>query len=158
MRTLRLAVISIFPLFLWATLAVCSGNPIGSAQTKILSTALIQPGALADALSSGQAKPVIFQVGFAVLYTEAHIPGAQYAGPTSQVDGADNLRKHAQGLSRGQPIVIYCGCCPWFHCPNVGPAFEQLRAMGFTEVKVLYIANNFGDDWVARGYPVERGK
>jgi hypothetical protein len=30
--------------------------------------------------------------------------------------------------------------------------------MGFTNVKVLYIAHNIGDDWVNKGYPVERGK
>jgi hypothetical protein len=29
--------------------------------------------------------------------------------------------------------------------------------MGFTNVKVLYLADNFGADWVDRGYPVERG-
>jgi hypothetical protein len=25
-------------------------------------------------------------------------------------------------------------------------------------VKALYLANNFGDDWVSKGYPVERGE
>jgi len=30
--------------------------------------------------------------------------------------------------------------------------------MGFTQVKVLYIADNFGDDWVNRGYPVVSGR
>jgi hypothetical protein len=25
--------------------------------------------------------------------------------------------------------------------------------MGFTNVKALYIANNFGTDWVDKGYP-----
>jgi hypothetical protein len=29
--------------------------------------------------------------------------------------------------------------------------------MGFTNVKVLYIANNFGTDWVSNGYPVAKG-
>jgi hypothetical protein len=29
--------------------------------------------------------------------------------------------------------------------------------MGFTNVKVLYIANNFGADWVEKGYPVAKG-
>jgi len=32
-----------------------------------------------------------------------------------------------------------------------------LHAMGFTHVKVLYIANNFGADWVDKGYPVAKG-
>jgi hypothetical protein len=29
--------------------------------------------------------------------------------------------------------------------------------MGFTNVKVLYIADNFGKDWVDKGYPVAKG-
>jgi hypothetical protein len=28
--------------------------------------------------------------------------------------------------------------------------------MGFANVKVLYLADNLGTDWVAKGYPVER--
>jgi len=32
-----------------------------------------------------------------------------------------------------------------------------LRALGFTNVKSLYIANNFGADWVEKGYPVAKG-
>jgi hypothetical protein len=30
--------------------------------------------------------------------------------------------------------------------------------MGFTNVKVLYLANNFGADWVDKGYPVESSR
>jgi hypothetical protein len=29
--------------------------------------------------------------------------------------------------------------------------------MGFTNVKVLYLTDNFGTDWADKGYPVERG-
>jgi hypothetical protein len=54
--------------------------------------------------------------------------------------------------------VLYCGCCPWGRCPNVGPAYKYLYDQGFTNVKVLYMANNFGDDWVAKGYKVEHGQ
>jgi len=54
-------------------------------------------------------------------------------------------------------IVLYCGCCPWNHCPNVKPAYDALQAMGFRNLKVLYIANNFGADWVDKGYPTAKG-
>ena len=54
--------------------------------------------------------------------------------------------------------MIYCGCCPWSHCPNVAAAYDTLHALGFTQVKVLYIAENFGDDWVNQGYPVAKGQ
>ena len=68
------------------------------------------------------------------------------------------LKKFAAPLKKDQLIVIYCGCCPWNRCPNIGPAYKQLRDLGFTNVKALYLANNFGDDWVAKGYPTERGE
>ena len=29
--------------------------------------------------------------------------------------------------------------------------------MGFRNVRVLYIANNFGVDWLDKGYPVSKG-
>jgi thiosulfate/3-mercaptopyruvate sulfurtransferase len=121
------------------------------------SSALIQPADLAGMLHAGGSPPIILQVGFSVLYTEAHIPGALYAGPTSKEDGIQNLKSHVDSLPRGGLLVIYCGCCPWTRCPNVAPAYAQLQAMGFTNVKVLFLANNFGDDWVSKGYPVVRG-
>jgi hypothetical protein len=30
--------------------------------------------------------------------------------------------------------------------------------MGFTNVKVLYIADNFGTNWVDKGYPTAKGE
>src|SRR5579883_1554581 len=41
--------------------------------------------------------------------------------------------------------------------PKRAAADDALHAMGFTNVKVLYIANNFGTDWVDKGYAVARG-
>jgi hypothetical protein len=32
-----------------------------------------------------------------------------------------------------------------------------MKEMGFTQLKVLYIANNFGADWVEKGYPTVKG-
>jgi thiosulfate/3-mercaptopyruvate sulfurtransferase len=61
-------------------------------------------------------------------------------------------------MPRTNLIVLYCGCCPWDHCPNVKPADDTLHAMGFTNVKVLYISNNFGTNWVDKGYPVAKGE
>jgi hypothetical protein len=63
-----------------------------------------------------------------------------------------------QGLARNRFIVIYCGCCPWSDCPNVRPAYEALHSLGFTKLKVLYIPDNLGTDWVSKGYPVEKGE
>jgi hypothetical protein len=92
-----------------------------------------------------------------MMFDQAHIPGAEYAGPGSQAEGIERLRGRVASLPRTTLIVIYCGCCPWNRCPNVGPAYSLLQQMRFTRVKVLYLAQNFGDDWVSKGYPVEGG-
>ncbi len=117
---------------------------------------LIQPAALNQLLhASAASRPLILQVGSHVLYVEARIPGSAYVGPGAEPDGLQALQNKVSALSRKKFIVLYCGCCPWGHCPNVGPAYQQLRSMGFTHVKVLYLPNNFGADWVSKGYPVE---
>jgi thiosulfate/3-mercaptopyruvate sulfurtransferase len=124
----------------------------------IPSAALIQPAAFAANLRDETArKPVILQVGFRTLYEQAHIPAAEYAGPASESQGLKRLRGRAAKLPKDADIVVYCGCCPWDHCPNVADAYFALHDLGFTHVRVLYIPNNFGDDWVEKGYPVNKG-
>jgi len=119
---------------------------------------LLQPDELNDLLrQSGEAKPLVLQVGSHVLFDEAHIPGSEYAGPGSQPAGRKLLTGRVAALPRNTLIVLYCGCCPWERCPNIAPAFAALHALGFTNVKALYIASNFGADWVDKGFPVERG-
>jgi len=118
---------------------------------------LVQPKALESMLrTEGPKGPLVLQVGSHMLFDEAHIRGAVYAGPGSQQAGQELLRSRVAQLPRTKAIVIYCGCCPWQRCPNIGPAFAVLREMGFTNVKALYLAENFGADWVAKGYPVEQ--
>ncbi len=117
---------------------------------------LVQPATLARMLTStSKVKPLILQVGSGTMFYEGHIPGAQYAGQASEPEGLQSLQSKVASLPRTKLIVVYCGCCPWTHCPNVSPAYRKLIAMGFTHVKVLYLPNNFGTDWVSRGYPVE---
>jgi thiosulfate/3-mercaptopyruvate sulfurtransferase len=102
-------------------------------------------------------KPLLIQAGSHVLYAQAHIPGSEYIGPGASESRLRQLRKRVESLPRNKFIVIYGGCCPWAHCLNIRPADDSLRAMGFTKVRVLYIANNFGADWVAKGYPTAKG-
>jgi thiosulfate/3-mercaptopyruvate sulfurtransferase len=119
---------------------------------------LIQPADLAANLkSSAAAKPVILQVGFRKLYEQAHIPGSEYVGAANEDTGLQSLRNRVAKLSKDSAIVIYCGCCPWSHCPNIAAAYNALRAFGFSRVKVLYIADNFGENWVNLGYPTVTG-
>ena len=119
----------------------------------------INPDDLAKLLQSPTGgKPILIHVGFHVLYTQGHIPGSEYIGPASQEEALDKLRKRVERLPRKKFIVLYCGCCPWDHCPTVSPAYETLHSMGFLKVRVLYLPNNFGRDWISRGFPVEKGQ
>ena len=120
---------------------------------------LIQPEALNHLLQTKETdKPLLVQVGSHLLFDEAHIAGSVYAGAGSQPTGLQQLQSTVAKLSKKKAIVLYCGCCPWNRCPNLGPAFKQLQDLGFTSVKVLYLANNLGTDWVAKGYSVERSR
>jgi len=140
-----------------AQFAVAETNPASA--DSIPQAALLPAEALNRILlaKSGE-KPLIFQVGSRLFFAEAHIPGAVFAGPGSQPAGLQLLQLKVASLKRDKPIVIYCGCCPWNRCPNLGPAYKLLRTLGFTNVKALYLANNFGDDWVNKGYAVQEGQ
>lgn len=116
----------------------------------------IQPGELNQMLQSGR-PPVLLQVGSKVFFNEAHIRGSIYTGAGSTPAGLKGLESAVAGQPKNKFIVLYCGCCPWGRCPNVGPAFKHMQELGYTNVKVLYLPNNFGDDWVSKGYPTERG-
>lgn len=124
----------------------------------IPSSRLINPDELVKILQSSKGeKPLMIQVGSHVLYEQAHIPASEYIGPASSEVGLLQLRKRVEALPRRKFIVLYCGCCPWSHCPTVKPADDALQAMGFTKVKILYLPNNFGADWADKGYPVAKG-
>lgn len=118
----------------------------------------ISPPVLVKLLSGPSAeRPLIVQVGFEVLYRSAHIPGAAYAGPAARPAGLRRLRQLLARVPRSRPVVLYCGCCPWDKCPNIGPAYEEVVRMGFHHVRVLYLPNDFARDWVNQGLPVAQG-
>ena len=135
--------------------------PLGqpAAASSLPAEVLINPEDLAKLLQSPTGeRPLLIHVGFYVLYTQAHIPGSEYIGPTSQPEALEKFRKRVERLPRKKLIVLYCGCCPWSHCPTARPAYDALHSLSFTKVKVLFIPNNFGEDWIAKGYPVEKGQ
>jgi thiosulfate/3-mercaptopyruvate sulfurtransferase len=123
---------------------------------EIPKSAMLQPDELLQILEAGNEKPLILQIGVRFLYAQAHIPGAEYVGATESAEGLAALRQRVAKLSKKTSIVLYCGCCPWIRCPNIRPAFKELRASGFVHVKALYIADNFAADWTDKGYPVSR--
>lgn len=142
--------------------ALCALSAVGQFMTppapSIAQDHLIAPEALVKILQSNGPKPLILNIGPRMLFIQAHIPGAEFIGAGSEPQGILALKQRVKSLPKNKSIVLYCGCCPWIHCPNVEPAFNQLRSMGFTKVKVLYIASNLGVDWVYKGYPTVRGQ
>ncbi|MGA2351651.1 MAG: rhodanese-like domain-containing protein [Terracidiphilus sp.] len=148
-----------FTFFLFLPQMQAQFGPVPSASALSISeTHWLKPEALLRLQQiKGAEKPLILQVGSHMLFAQAHIPGSEYAGPGSQPAGIQKLQNRVNALSRKKLIVLYCGCCPLNRCPNLGPAFAKLSEMGFTNVKVLYLAENFGADWADKGYPVEQG-
>jgi thiosulfate/3-mercaptopyruvate sulfurtransferase len=132
--------------------AAQSDLPPGSPQ-------LLNPEDLVKLLQAPQGeRPLILNVGPSQIYMQAHIPGAEYIGAASSPQGMQALRERVKKLPKSASIALYCGCCPWSHCPNVRPAYNELHKLGFANVKVLYIADNFGTDWVDKGYPTIKGQ
>lgn len=101
--------------------------------------------------------PGVFAAGTTSEIIKGRIPGAIFAGPASTVEGAARRRAEAARISRDKEVVIYCGCCPWEKCPNVHPAYDELRKMGFSNLVVLLIPQDFAHDWIGAGFPVQRG-
>lgn len=131
----------------------------GNAELESGSPQLVTPEDMVKLLQAPKAeKPLILNVGPWLMYRQAHIPDSEYVGASGDKQGLEQLRKRVKSLPHTQAIVLYCGCCPWSHCPNVHPAFKELSTMGFSNVKVLYIADNFGADWVYKGYPTVKGE
>ena len=103
-------------------------------------------------------RPIVACVGFKFLYDGGHVPGASYHGPAAKPEGLADLKAWAQSLPKSSNVVLYCGCCPLVRCPNLRPAFTALHDAGFARLRVLLLPTNFGTDWAAKGYPIEKGK
>jgi hypothetical protein len=118
----------------------------------------VQPADLVRELSGAKDnKPTVVYVGFRTLFLGGHIPGATFHGTPSTPQGLADLKKWAEPLPRDTNLVVYCGCCPLDHCPNLRPGFVALRGMGFTHLHALILPKNFASDWIEKGYPYEKG-
>lgn len=125
----------------------------------IPAASVMQPEELVRIMQSGSSqKPVILYVGPRMMYAQGHVAGAEYVGPVGRPDGMEKLRVRAKTLPHDAFVVIYCGCCPYDHCPNIRPAYQELQKSGFSKVRVLYLAASFGANWADKGYPVTKGE
>jgi thiosulfate/3-mercaptopyruvate sulfurtransferase len=118
-------------------------------------TELVEPDRLAERIAAKEKLTVLY-VGFPVLYRAGHIPGATMAGPASKPEGMELLKEATQDLDRNKEVILYCGCCPFTQCPNIRPAYSDLKSRGFTHVRVVRIPTNLHTDWTSKGYPINR--
>jgi len=110
---------------------------------------VMQPSELAQRLNDSTASlPVIISVGPGALN-----PHSINAGPAQEKENLKKLTKELKGLDRDKEVVVYCGCCPYEHCPNVRPAVALLQEMKFTHYKLLDLPHNMKTDWLDKGYP-----
>jgi hypothetical protein len=111
---------------------------------------LLDPADLAKTLNDSKAKqPIVYSIG-----PVATIKGSVDIGPAQDKTNLDKLREQLSKLPKDADIVIYCGCCPFEHCPNIRPAFALLNKMKFTNQKLLSLQHNIKIDWINKGFPV----
>lgn len=112
---------------------------------------LMEPKDLADAITFKNDIPVIINVG-----PDAVIPQSIDAGMSKEKEGIKKLKADLSKISRDTKVVIYCGCCPFEHCPNVRPAINVLKEMKFTNYFLLNLPHNIKTDWIDKRYPVAK--
>jgi hypothetical protein len=112
---------------------------------------LIEPSQLAQILQSGKDLPIIISVG-----PGATIPHSIETGIVKDLENLDKFKKELSTVPKETKIVIYCGCCPFEHCPNVRPAIAVLKDMKFSSYQLLNLPNNIKADWIDKGYPVSK--
>lgn len=129
----------------------CAGNIHAQNPENWTKQQLMEPYALARLLKDGKDLPVIFCVG-----PGASIPNSINIGMTRDKQNLDLFRARLKELPVNTSIVIYCGCCPFEHCPNVRPAIEVLKQMNFTNYKLLDLPHNLKTDWIDKGFPTKK--
>ena len=109
---------------------------------------LISPAALEQRLTDKTvAAPLVLSIG-----PGAVIKGSEDIGAAHEDSNIAKFRQRLSSLPRNKELIIYCGCCPFVHCPNIRPAFAVLNEMKFTNARLLNIEHNIKTDWISKGY------
>lgn len=113
---------------------------------------LMQPEQLAMLINDENKTndPVIFNIG-----PSGAIKGSIEIGFVNDNKGLKKLQTKLGNLAKDQTIVLYCGCCPFEHCPNIRPAFTLLNKQGFKNHYLLDLPENLKVDWIDKGFPME---
>jgi hypothetical protein len=139
------------PFTLLLIIFVLSKTAIGQNPENWTAKQLMEPADLAEKISKNKDVPIIFCVG-----PGAPIPHSINIGMGKEKENIDKLKKELSGLPADSKVVIYCGCCPFDHCPNVRPAIDALKEMKFTDYRLLNLSRNIKTDWIDKGYPVNK--
>ena len=110
---------------------------------------LIEPSELASIITSNPDSVIIISVG-----PFNTIPGGIHTGMAGDKEGIEKFKTQLSTIDKNSKIVIYCGCCPFEHCPNVRPAVALLKSLEFTNYHLLDLPHNLKTDWITKGYPV----
>ena len=129
---------------------VYNTNLFGQSPENWTSKEFTAPSALAATLKANKDVPVIFSVG-----PSAVIPNSIDIGMVKDEKNLDEFKKRLSNLPKSTNILIYCGCCPYEHCPDVRPAIAALQSMQFTNYHLLDLPHNIKTDWISKGYPVK---
>jgi thiosulfate/3-mercaptopyruvate sulfurtransferase len=109
---------------------------------------LLEPAQLAQIIQKNEAAPIVYSIG-----PGAVIKNSINIGSVKEPANMQEFKKQLSKLPKDASIVVYCGCCPFEHCPNVRPAVAALNEMKFTNYKLLNLSHNVKTDWLDKGYP-----
>jgi thiosulfate/3-mercaptopyruvate sulfurtransferase len=109
---------------------------------------LLEPAQLAQIIQKNEAAPIVYSIG-----PGAVIKNSINIGSVKEPGNMQEFKKQLSKLPKDASIVVYCGCCPFEHCPNVRPAVAALNEMKFTNYKLLNLSHNVKTDWLDKGYP-----
>lgn len=111
---------------------------------------LMQPADLAASIANPKSKKVhIFNIGVV-----EDIKGAKNIGGASDKANLEKFKQELSKLPKSTQVVVYCGCCPFERCPNIRPAFNLMKGMGFINGTLLNIPTNLKQNWIDKGYPL----
>jgi thiosulfate/3-mercaptopyruvate sulfurtransferase len=83
---------------------------------------LIEPADLTATINSKKDIPLLFSVG-----PGATIPYSKDIGVIKEAENLEKFKDQLANVPKKTKIVVYCGCCPFEHCPNVRPAMQVLK-------------------------------
>lgn len=110
---------------------------------------LMEPSELVS-LMKEKDKPLVYNMG-----PVGSIKGAIEIGPAQEKENFEKFKKSLENISKDRKIVIYCGCCPFEHCPNIRPPFGFLIEHGYKNSFVLNLPHNLKTDWIDKGFSIK---